>query len=217
MKVLVSNAPKDLQLYIQFPHQELADPIPMNKSARNWETYFDYYYSYTPGRYDEDFIGATLLVRSAGVEYEVPIPRDPDARMYMRLMTLDLKAQTLEFGQPAWWAPAYVIARLLTTLFLEGLIFYLFGMRQKRSWIAFLIINLITQIGMGLYLSNVTLGSYAFLGFLFIEAIIIIVEIVAFLLAVKEFKRWWMTVFYVILANVFSAMAGNFILAYFPY
>ena len=161
VKIFVAAPPRDLRLSIDFNHPSLPEPKEMTKSTRGWETYFDYYYSKMKGRYDEDFHAAVLVVRSEKYNFEVKIPRDPQMRMYKRYMTLNLKEETLTFGEPAWRKPLFVIAHLLITLALKGIVIYLLGLRYKNTWITFLIINLITQTWLSVYLADAFIGLYS--------------------------------------------------------
>ena len=64
LSIFVINAPKDLKLFIQFRNSTLPEPLEMQRTSRYWVTYYNYYYQRLPGRFDEDFIGAKLIVRS---------------------------------------------------------------------------------------------------------------------------------------------------------
>ena len=65
---------------------------------------------------------------------------------YNNLCVLDLQSRTLTAGQPWWRQPLLVFLRVALTLLLEGIVFFLFGYRQKRSWILFFLANGLTQL-----------------------------------------------------------------------
>ena len=116
LSIFIINAPKDLKLFIQFRNSALPEPLEMQRASRYWETYYNYYFRRLPGRFDEDFIGAKLIVRSTQYSYELPISRDPEMRVEKRLMTLNLRQGTLVYGEPGWRAPLSVAGRVLLTL-----------------------------------------------------------------------------------------------------
>ncbi len=131
LSIFVINAPKDLKLFIQYRHSLLPEPLEMERTLRYWETYYNYYYQRLPGRFDEDFIGAKLIVQSSQYSYELPILRDLEMRVDKRIMTLDLKQGTLVYGEPGWRAPLSVAGRVVLTLVLEGAVFFLFGYARQ--------------------------------------------------------------------------------------
>ena len=108
------------------------------------------------------------LTASFGGE-TLSIPLDPEilsrntGSYYNNLCVLDLTAGTLRWGVPWWRQPLLVALRVGLTLALEGLVFLLFGYRTKRSWGVFLVVNLITQLGVNLILLGV-LNPFANLG-----------------------------------------------------
>jgi hypothetical protein len=102
------------------------------------------------------------------------------------------------------------ISTLIPTLLIEGLVLLLFGFSLRLNWIPFLSINVITQIFLTLTLGVALLTSgtfYAYLIFVPMEIIIILVERFAFMRYLKqhsERRRGW----YAVTANLLSAAAG---------
>jgi hypothetical protein len=217
VKIFVAAPPRDLRLSINFNHPSLPEPKEMTKSTRGWETYFDYYYSKMKGRYDEDFHAAVLVVQSEKYNFEVRIPRDPQMRMYKRYMTLNLKAETLTFGEPVWRKPLYVIAHLLIALALKGIVIYLLGLRYKNTWIIFLIINLISQTWLSVYLADAFFGSYPLFFFYLAIAIFTLGEAFVVWITVDEIRRGTTAFLYVFLINIVSIFVGNLLLPHFPH
>ena len=102
------------------------------------------------------------------------------------------------------------------TLAIEAIIFWLFGFRNKKSWIAFLIINIITQGALNIWLNgSAPLASYLFFSLIFMEFFVIIAEIIGFLAILKERGRG-RTLLYVIAANLLSLLAGGYIITVLP-
>ena len=107
---------------------------------------------------------------------------------------LDLQSRTLTAGQPWWRQPLLVFLRVALTLLLEGIVFFLFGYRQKRSWILFFLVNGLTQLFVNLLLLNFVgaLGNLysAKLAFWFLylpmEILVILLELFLFCPMLKE-------------------------------
>jgi len=109
-----------------------------------------------------------------------------------------------------------VSLRVILTLIIEAIVFWLFVFRKKNSWLAFLIINLITQGALNIWLnSSVPLASYLVFSLIFAEFFVFIAEIVLFLTLIKEHSRR-RTVLYVIAANFLSLFAGGYIITVLP-
>lgn len=216
LSVFVINAPKDLQLFIQFRNSSLPEPFEMERTSRYWETYYNYYYQRLPGRFDEDFIGAKLIVQSAQHSYELPITRDPEMRVDKRLVTLDLKQGTLVYGAPGWRAPLSVAGRVLLTLLLEGIVFFLFGMRAKSSWLIFLITNLITHSLLSAFLAHPFEAKSDFFLTVFISIWVILVEAAIYYFTFKEIELSPRALLIALVANVFGFFLGAWIMPYFP-
>jgi hypothetical protein len=141
---------------------------------------------------------------------------DKPLKNYNNIYTLNLKNKTLTRGKSTLRSVLLVSFRLILTLFIEAGVFTLFRYKEKRSWIAFLIINLISQGVLNIWLNTASpLGSYLILLLIFGEIFVFIFEIFAFLLTVKESKAA-ITASYVIVANLLSLAAGGYIITYLP-
>ena len=114
---------------------------------------------------------------------------------------------------------------LALTLVLEGLVFLIFGYRQKRSWLVFLLVNLVTQLGVNLCIycvaSPTALEPYAaliYLGLLLytpMEILVLAAEAIAFSRLLKEHRKR-RAVGYAFVANLFSWALGGALLAVLP-
>ena len=121
--------------------------------------------------------------------------------------------------RPSTPAPLHFLIQLLSTLLptllVEALVLWLFRFREKRSWLVFLAVNLVTQVGLHLACGSVlvTLGYHPLfyaLGLIVPELVIWAAECAAFALLLKEHstKR-----------RVGSALCANlasFIVGFFP-
>jgi hypothetical protein len=214
--IFVINAPKDLKLFIQFRNSALPEPQEMQRTSRYWETYYNYYYQQLPGRFDEDFIGAKLIVRSSQYSYELPIPRDPEMRVDKRMMSLDLKQGTLIYGEPGWRAPLSVAGRVLLTLVLEGAVFFLFGLRDKMSWLGFFILNLITHSMLSSFLVHPIEAKGDFFMLVSYSVAIILVEAGIYYFTFREIELSAKALLLALVANLVGFYLGNWIMPHFP-
>ena len=100
---------------------------------------------------------------------------------------------------------------LLPTLLNEGVLLLAFGYRSRRSWLVFLLVNLVTQGGFALYLAvtvlNHGVSGWSLLFYLPIELIITVVESLLYRRLLTE-RSWERAVGYAIVANVCSATVG---------
>jgi len=216
LSIFVINAPNDLKLFIQYRHSALPEPLEMQRASRYWETYYNYYYQRLQGRFDEDFIGSKLIVRSAQYSYELPISRDPEMRVDKRLMTLDLRKGTLVYGEWDWRVPFSVAGRVMLTLVSEGVVFFLFGMRDKWSWIGFLILNLIIHSFLSGFLAHpIEVKSDIFM-LVFYSVGVILVEAGIYYFTFREVELSPKALLLALIANLFAFSLGGWIMPYFP-
>ena len=103
------------------------------------------------------------------------------------------------------------LCMLLPTLLIEGALLFSFGYRSRRSWLVFLLVNLVTQGGFALYLAvtvlNHGVSGWSLLFYLPIELIITVVESLLYRRLLTE-RSWERAVGYAIVANVCSATVG---------
>ena len=111
--------------------------------------------------------------------------------------------------------PLLIALRVMFTLIIEGFIFFLFGYREKRSWLVFLVVNILTQGGLNAMITGPGLGAYWMIGFIFGELVILIVEMIAFLKLVREHKKS-RTALYTVVANAASLVLGGLLITYLP-
>ena len=126
---------------------------------------------------------------------------------------------TVDWAKRTASAPSAAVAyllqffcMLLPTLLIEGVLLLLaFGYRSRRSWLVFLLVNLVTQGGFALYLAvtvlNHGVSGWSLLFYLPIELIITVVESLLYRRLLTE-RSWERAVGYAIVANVCSATVG---------
>lgn len=214
--IIVNNAPDDLVLTLEFSSSERYG---MSVNKQGWESYYKFYYPHSDvfeNKYDFDFSQATLIVESSSLNFKCILP-DGDLNRYKNFMTLNLDKQSLSMGAYPWRAPSLVLMRLTLTLLIEGMIFYLFGFRSKRSWLLFVIINLMTQGGLNILLigPDINAGAYAIISYYIIEFFIVISEMLAFGYLLDEHKLL-RRLTYVLCANALSLIIGAWIIMNLP-
>lgn len=211
--VIVSNPPEDLSLYLQLPDKSQTKAIVLSKEQKAWETYYRFFYHMSPLGND-NLDGAMLIVQSREKNFECLLPA-ATFNTYNNLLTLNIKTESLRIGQSPLRVPVLVAMRVALTLFIEGVVFFLFGYREKPSWLVFFTINIITQSGLNAMLTGPGIGSYWIIGFIFGEIIVLAVEMAAFIGLVKEFTKS-RAALYTVVANVASLILGGLLITYFP-
>ncbi len=208
--IIVEGAPEDMTLTLE-PRQEPEYEIRIHETQKGWETYFRLYYGMDFDTLDD----AVIRVESSEKSFSCPIPADA-GRHYNSLLTLNYETQTLTVGQHWWRQPILTAVRITLTLLVEGLIFLSFGFRHRRSWLVFLIVNLLTQGWLNYIINSSAFSNgYWLIGLYLAEFVIFIAEAIVFLLAVKEKKKWQRPL-YAVVANVASLIAGLLLINYLP-
>jgi hypothetical protein len=210
--IMVINGPEDLTLEVEIPDPEEGDYLRVQKVQKMWEQYFRIYNH-------RSLENATLRVSSSEKSFTCSFPPISDYNVYSynTLMYLDFDAETLTVGQPAYREPLLIALRMSLTLIFEGLVFFLFGFRKKSSWIAFLIINLLTQGWLNISIASADSysGGYMIIGFILYEALIFIAEAIALTAFVRE-HRWYRRLGLAFLANTVSLILGMVIINNLP-
>lgn len=201
--IIVPNAPTDLEISIG------PDNIKAHRTDKVIESYFTFY------RYDLKTADYTLQVTTGGQTFEITL--NAPLNSYNNIFTLDLKGQTLTPGKSLSREISLPSLRIILTLIIEAAVFYLFGYRKKKSWLIFLVVNLITQGVLNVWLSSsiTPLESYIIFSLIFGEILVFIVEMIAFLIFINEHSRLE-TALYVIVANVASLFAGGYLITHLP-
>ncbi len=175
-----------------------------------WEGYYSFYSRDL--KRDDTY---TFKITANGESFQSII--EPPLYRYQNIYTLDLTHQTMVSGTYPFRTLILVSMRILLTLLIEGIVFWLFGYRQKRSWVVFVLINLITQGGLNIWLSQETLFLSVYLIFALIlgEVFVFAIEMIAFPRLIKEHKKL-RTLLYAFTANLCSLIAGSFIITRLP-
>jgi hypothetical protein len=204
--ILINNPPEDLSI-VMISNEE--QPEAMVRRVA-WEGYYVFYSSQmqSDGEY-------TFKVTSNGKSFECTFTKP--IKRYNEILTLDLSSQKLSYGKYPFRSVLLVSMRLLLTLLIEGIVFWLFGFREKGSWLIFLIINLITQGGLNIWLNSEasSMSTYLILTLIIGEFFVFLVEIIGFENLIREKKRK-VILGYVLLANLISLIAGGYMISILP-
>jgi hypothetical protein len=203
--IVVPNAPSDLEITLNTHREEIRGLT----DKKFMETQFKFHVL----NYREGSDYSINLILNDNVE-EIEIGKTADR--YLNIYYLDYKTKTLEkdtTGQRVW---IYTGVRILLTLLLEALVFLFFGFKKKKSWILFIIINLLTQGILNIWLNTVTTtNGYLIFALIGAEIFVFAAEIAGFLLLVKEHKKL-KTFIYVIFANFISLILGGYLITLMP-
>jgi hypothetical protein len=199
--IIVPNAPNDLEISLESQKARRID--------KPFESHFTLYRSNLKSTDNR------LKVTTGGSTFEITADTPLDS--YYSVFTLDLERQTLKPGKSLLRSFSLISLMIVLTLIIEAIVFFLFGFRRKRSWLIFLIVNLITQGVLNIFIS---LGSTPINGYIIYkliggEFLVFIIEMTAFLTLVKEHGRL-RTGLYVIAANLLSLIAGGYLIMVLP-
>ncbi len=209
--ILSSNLPQDAVLTVITAEGDALEMRDISRSDKAWESqhrlWFPWYY--------EGGEQTVLQVAVGDNSFTCPMP-EAVGTGYRTVMTLDYEAQTLELGQDSWRQPLLTALRVALTLLSEGLVFCLFGFRQKRSWLIFAVVNLLTQGWLNIMLNGYAFSTgYIVLALVGMEICIFAAEAVVFPLALRE-RKVWHRILCALTANAVSLALGIFILGSLP-
>ncbi len=204
--IIVPWAPDDLEISV-FSDGEYEKATKVDKTI---ETYFAFYIHGLKSSSDYK-----VKINTEDKDFEIIL--NEQLKTYNNIFTLDLEKQTLKPGKLFSRTIALVSFRIILTLIIEGFVFFLFGYRQKKSWVIFLIINLLTQGTLNFWLSGFTpFSSYGiFFGLIFAEFWIFVVEMIALSFFITE-QRTRKTILYVLIANLASLVVGGHLITILP-
>ena len=103
--------------------------------------------------------------------------------------------------------------RAISAILIEGLLLFVFGYRRRSSWIAFVVITVITQSLLYAYLDYSTTEIMMFFIMIMFEFLVFIAEIIAYILVLKEHRERRATI-YALTANIASFLLGGLLMTY---
>lgn len=206
--IIVNSPPDDLELFLRFGTDE---EILLSRTKTAWETRYSFYYDGMSGRYD--FSQVQLRADSAEHSFTLELSGD-DLKQYNNFFTLNLKSERLTEGMTFMRGVTIIGLRVILTLIIEGAVFFAFMYREKRSWLVFLAVNLVTQAALNAFLYG-SVGGSLLLGLIICEIGIFIVEILAFMFLLKEHKKPRAAA-YAFIANLLSLFLGAAMIMFLP-
>jgi len=147
--VLVNGAPRDLELTVLIKNEGRIVPARMEKERRGWESC---YRIYRENVFDvkawygnaHDLEDAVIVAASGGVKKEIPLLREGLSKGRDDYFTLNWKTGALSVGIPSWRAPVLAVMRILGGILIEAVVFYLYGFREKKTWLLLIAVNIVT-------------------------------------------------------------------------
>lgn len=204
--ILVNNPPEDLSIVLI--SNENQPEATFRRVA--WEGYYVFYsrHMHSNGEY-------TFKVTTNGESFECTL--GGVLKYYNNVATLDLPSHQLKMGKYPFRSVLLVSIRLLLTLLIEGIIFWLFKFREKRSWLIFLVVNLITQGSLNIWLNS---GSYLMQSYLILNLIageiyVFAAEMIVFPVLIKEHGKGRILT-YAFISNLISLILGGYIISVLP-
>ena len=211
--IVVSFPPDDMTISLRFSDGSMGNADQLQRERKAWESYYHFFY-WTSAPENPPFEGTTLVVQSEAFTFECPLPVS-EYSVYNNLLTLNLSDESIVVGKPLARTIFLVSMRVILALIIEGMIFFVFGYRRKSSWITFMAVNLATQVALNVLFIGPNLGSLWIVGFVVLETIIFILEIIVFALILKEQQKGLAVVF-TLTANFTSLLLGSILLAHLP-
>jgi hypothetical protein len=204
--ILVNNPPDDLSITLI---SEGNQPKAIAQRVA-WEGYYIFY-----SRDMENSSRYTFKVTTNGEGFECILYTR--LQKYNKVATLDISKREITPGKYPFRSMLLVSIRLMLTLLLEGIIFWLFGFRQKRSWLIFLAVNLVTQGALNIWLNNgdSLISSYLIFILIFGEIFVFMAEMILLPIFIKEHKKSRILI-YAFIANFISLIAGGYIISVLP-
>jgi len=221
--IIVPDPPQDLEIVIvnitQDPNAPTVNPLNLQakKIDKVMESYFVFYFEPVMPQ------GPVILrITTGDTTFEITVDDALLNTWSGNIFTLDLEKRTLAEGELLSRSIILATSRIVITLIIEGIVFFLFGFRKLRSWLIFLAVNLVTQTLLNIWI-NVhfdPLDSFVAYRVIFWEVLIIIIELITFIGFVKEKDEWKRGILraglYVIVANILSFIVGGFLITLLP-
>lgn len=215
--IVVYGAPDDLTVSYSHPAMESFELV---EDRRGWESYYKCeYYKFRDMALDDssEVTRGELRVQSVSenIDFTLPAP-DELMKTYNNIFTLDLGDQSLSNTNTAGRSVLLVAMRLAVTLIVEGAVLWIVGFREKRTWLVFLIVNLITQsmliIPLTGYIPPNVYWMFVYYGG---EVLVFVIEALVYAFAMKE-ERKIRRVMTAVIANAASMLLGAWMLGNLP-
>lgn len=193
LTLIAYGIPKDTALRVIMHHGGKTYDLPFDHEHRMWEEQYRLFRE-SVWQFREwygnayDFKDAELVFITDSGERHVPIPDGMlTERASDEYLTYYYRSGQLKYGLALWRAPLLISIRVLLAIVIESFFFYRAGYCMRRSWISFVLINIVTHGLLALLCNgwiNPQPGSFA----LYFIALFLafVLEIALFVLIVDE-------------------------------
>ncbi len=195
LTVLTYHAPADLTVTVRIQSDEGTIPVRLGAERRAWEWQHRLYRA-DVGQIkawfgnNKDLKDAELVFEGNGETKTIVIP---DEMLTVRgaedYVTMDWRTGQLTAGVPRSRAALLYCMWVGIALLIEGVVFYLYGFRERKSWLVFTLINLVTQGAQHALAAGLNLTPYVRVFYICSIPALVVIEMVAFVLLVDEISR----------------------------
>lgn len=212
LTVVAPLAPRDMKATVVLKKNdrlgERTIPVELQSERRAWEGQYRLYreavYGVTTWYGNAyDFKDAELILESGGETKTLPIP----AELLSERGSEDHIMLNWHSGRmsavPAARAPLLLLMWAAIAMAAEGVVFWLYGYRSRRSWIVFFIINLVTQTAHHMLVSGLNVGVNRIKVYILFVPLLFLAEMLAFVMFVDERPRD-RTISFAVVGNIAS-------------
>jgi len=218
--VLVNGAPRDLQLTLRIFKEDQVIPAGMEKERRGWESCYRVYRenvfsvkAWYGNSYD--LKNAVIVAASGGVEKQFSLPPE-GLNSRDDYFTLNWRTGTVTPGLPRWRPALLAAMRILGGLAIELVVFYLYGFREKKTWLVLIAVNIVS-LGVWAWIVSGWINALQqnVVWLILAEIMLFLGELAVILMFVDEKDRN-RTVSCLTVANAASVIAEVLALTYLP-
>lgn len=146
ISIFIKDPPKGFDLYVSLEKNERQQIIWGEKTADRWGTRYKFDFKY-PEAGQASVEKAVLVAKNGESIDELDLPLNSNKQITEpERLTLDLETMELSNGfPPSILKPFAVIQYLITSLLIQGIIFWFFVYEDRESWKIFLTISIVVQ------------------------------------------------------------------------
>lgn len=224
LNVVAPFAPRDMKVTIEIKKnikgEEHVIPVVLEAGRRAWEGQYrlrrEAVYGITAWYGNAyDLKDAVLILESGGETKTVPIPaellseRGSEDHIMLSWRTGRMSAL------PAWRAPSLLLMWAALAMAVEGVVFWLYGYRSRRSWLMFFLINLVTQTAHHAIVAGLNVDVNRIKVYAISIPVLFLVEMLAFVMLVDERSRD-RTIGFAVAANAASQAVLGLLMQFLP-
>lgn len=207
--IVGTNLPEELKISAVIVYEDgTISEVELQRNSKWWEEYFRLHsLGYSPKTVVDEY----LIIETGGESQKIEYPNS--YKRYNQMFYLNLEDMTLSEDTYKMRTYILIALRVILTLIIEGAVLYAFGFRDKRTYLAFLIVNLITQGFLNYSFTGPNISYIWWLVFIIIEIVVFTTELVLFRFLIKEKGP---ILKFVLVANLLSLIVGGYIISSFP-